>query len=197
MSDLHLGRPWTDPVAAEIVHAAQATQPDALLLGGDLVDTARGLDGLAAMIAPLSQMCPVYAIEGNHDRRVGVARVRTAVESAGGAWLHSARLGQIRLEIEPQAAHDNAPRVLVAHDPRLFDRAADAGFNVVLAGHLHGGQCVLMTRRNLLYPGAFFARYTGLRFARNRTTMFVSRGAADTLPLRFNCPREVILCSLS
>ena len=49
-------------------------------------------------------------------------------------------------------------RVVVAHDPSVFDRAVDAGVHVFLAGHLHGGQCVLATRRNLLYPGAFFAR---------------------------------------
>ena len=56
---------------------------------------------------------------------------------------------------------------------------------------------MLATRRNLLYPSAFFARYIGLRFARGGTTTFASRGATDTLPLRFNCPREVILCAPS
>ena len=52
---------------------------------------------------------------------------------------------------------------------------------------------MLGERAGLLYPGALLYRYNGLRFARERTTMLVSRGVHDTLPLRWNCPREVLL----
>jgi predicted MPP superfamily phosphohydrolase len=40
------------------------------------------------------------------------------------------------------------------------------------------------------------AGWTGLRFELGGTTLLVSRGAADTLPARFRCPREVLLCEL-
>lgn len=33
-------------------------------------------------------------------------------------------------------------------------------------------------------------------FDADRATMFVSRGVADPLPMRFNCPREVLLLDL-
>jgi predicted MPP superfamily phosphohydrolase len=193
-SDLHLGRPWNRGVPAEIARIVRDTRPAAALLGGDLADTAAGLPALAALTKTLTTSCPIFAVPGNHDRRVGVERVRAAIESAGGTWLDTASLGPLRLA----AQADQPADVLVAHDPAGFDAAVAAGFRLVFAGHLHGGQCVLFTRhRNLLYPGAFFARYTGLRFERDRTTMLVSRGAADTIPLRFNCPREVILCTLT
>jgi predicted MPP superfamily phosphohydrolase len=78
-----------------------------------------------------------------------------------------------------------------------FPAAAAAGYGLVLAGHLHGGQCVLATRRRRLYPAAWIYRWHGLRFAEWGAVMLVSRGAGDTLPIRFNCPREVILCALT
>ena len=67
----------------------------------------------------------------------------------------------------------------------------------MLAGHLHGGQCVLATRRGRLYPAAWIYRWHGLRFAEWGAVLLVSRGAGDTLPVRFNCPREVILCMIT
>jgi predicted MPP superfamily phosphohydrolase len=197
-SDLHLGLPWTRGVAGQVTEIARDHRPDALLLGGDLVETEAGLAQLHAALRRVRSVCPIYAVAGNHDHRIGIERLRETVESAGACWLTSATLGPIRLDADLGVSADSKDiRVLVAHNPSVFDRAAEVGFDLVLAGHLHGGQCVFVqSRRGRLYPGALFARYTGLRFARGRTTMLVSRGAADTLPLRWNCPREVILCTV-
>src|SRR5205807_2464298 len=88
-------------------------------------------------------------------------------------------------------------QVLCLHDPAGFADPTIAGaYDLVLAGHLHGGQFVLFERRSRLYPGAWINRFTGLRFEGNTglATLIVSRGAGDTLPTRWNCPREVILC---
>jgi predicted MPP superfamily phosphohydrolase len=52
---------------------------------------------------------------------------------------------------------------------------------------------VFFERGGRLYPGAFLYRWNGLRFHENGSTLVVSRGVRDTLPLRWNCPREVIL----
>ncbi|HYC78851.1 MAG TPA: hypothetical protein VEI02_14595, partial [Planctomycetota bacterium] len=68
---------------------------------------------------------------------------------------------------------------------------------VAFAGHLHGGQCVFFRRGARLYPGAWFNRWTGLRFDVGATKLFVSLGLGDTLPLRWNCPREVVTLDLT
>ncbi len=54
----------------------------------------------------------------------------------------------------------------------------------------------LATRRRRLYPAAWVYRWHGLRFAEWGAVLLVSRGAGDALPVRFNCPREVILCGV-
>jgi predicted MPP superfamily phosphohydrolase len=74
--------------------------------------------------------------------------------------------------------------------------ARATGFDVVLAGHLHGGQLVLFESGGRLYPYAWIDRWNGLRFDLPGTTLVVSRGVADALPLRVRCPREVVLCEL-
>jgi predicted MPP superfamily phosphohydrolase len=86
---------------------------------------------------------------------------------------------------------------LVAHHPaHAAASAVEFGDDIAFAGHLHGGQCVWWQRGQRLYPGAWFSRWTGLRFELGATTLLVSRGVADTLPVRFRCPREVLLCEL-
>lgn len=197
VSDLHLGRWWTRGVPAQILRAARDTSPDLILLGGDLADNRAGLPLLGACVASLAEVAPVHAIAGNHDERPGVDRVRETVRSAGGNWLPDRSIdGPIRIDATVDPMPGGGPRLLCAHDPGVFPAAVAAGYRVVLAGHLHGGQCVLATRRGLLYPAVWFGRWHGLRFAAGGATMFVSRGVGDTFPFRFNCPREVILCEI-
>ena len=56
---------------------------------------------------------------------------------------------------------------------------------------------MLSGRGGKQYPAAWFNRWHGLRFEDRGAIMLVSRGAADTFPVRFNCPREVILWAIS
>lgn len=196
-SDLHLTANG-ERIADKVVAAAARERPDAVLLGGDLVEGKAGLAPLAAMVRALSRTCPVLAVEGNHDRFWGASAVRDAVVHGGGHWLSDAavRVGGLRLVASTDAVGCGEPHCLVGHDPAEFPAAVTAGAALVFAGHLHGGQCVLGEHGGRLYPAALFYRYNGLRFAEAGTTMLVSRGASDTLPLRYDCPTEVIVCHL-
>jgi predicted MPP superfamily phosphohydrolase len=196
-SDLHLGRPWTRAVPGQLIGAARDVAPDLILLGGDLADNRRGLPALTECVRALTAVAAVHAVPGNHDRRPGVAAVRAAVEAGGGRWLPDQPIDSpVRIDGRIERA-DGGPRVFCGHHPGEFPAAAAAGYGLVLAGHLHGGQCVLATRRGRLYPAAWVYRWHGLRFDERGAVLLVSRGAADTLPVRFNCPREVIACTIT
>jgi len=196
-SDLHLGHWWTTRVPKHFLDLAQDIAPDVILLGGDLVDRGRALTSLRLLVQALAKIAPVYAIAGNHDHRAGLDAVRAAVQVAGAHWL-SERPVEYPLRIEAKLSSVSAlsPRILCAHDPAVFPAAAQAGYRLVLAGHLHGGQCVLATRRGRQYPAAWFHRWHGLRFRQGDAELLVSRGLADTFPFRFNCPREALLCEI-
>lgn len=202
-SDLHLGRD-DHARALELVALVARCRPDAVLLGGDLVDAPRGHELLSALVEDLARVAPVLAVPGNHDDFWGVERVEAAVAAAGGHWIARrvvrvpTRGGAVAVAGDARALvdADDCARVLCGHDPSVLDDDATLVADLVLAGHLHGGQVVLAERDERLFPGAFFYRYCGLRFARGATTMLVSRGAYDTIPFRFRCPREVLLVEL-
>lgn len=197
-SDLHLGHWWTRGAPAQLIDVCRRTGPDIILLGGDLADCRIALAPLRDCVRALTAVAPVAAVPGNHDRRAGIPDVRAAVEEGGGHWLPEQAFEQ-PLPIDAEVATDSlaGPRLLCAHYPDVFPAAARAGYRLVLAGHLHGGQCVLATVGGRLYPAVWFHRWHGLRFADGDAILLVSRGVADTFPFRFNCPREVILCEIS
>jgi predicted MPP superfamily phosphohydrolase len=143
----------------------------------------------------------VFAIGGNHDNRVGMNLVREAVEQGNGAWVHE---GVVTFAHESRAIAVSGPdsktrceadvRILCAHNPRIWRAAWQGGYDLVLAGHLHGCQAVLFQFRDRLYPGAIFYPYCYLNHQRGATRLIVSRGVSDLIPIRWRCPREVVLC---
>lgn len=200
VSDIHLRAARFDTLGRQILDAAATCRPDAILLGGDLVDSASELDHLGDLVAALCAYAVVLAVGGNHDRWVGMDRVGRAVERAGGQWIHQrtahvTRGGRTIAISGPHAAPTVAgdARVLCAHNPRGWKRYG-AGYDLVLAGHLHGCQIVAWEFRDRLVPGILFYPHCVLRQHHGSTRLVVSRGVSDLLPIRWRCPREVVLC---
>ena len=50
---------------------------------------AKNLASCAIWSARLCEVAPVFAVGGNHDRHVGMNRVRDAVVGGGGKWIHA------------------------------------------------------------------------------------------------------------
>ena len=197
-SDLHLGAWGAVRAMRELQRVTVRERPDVVLLGGDLVDTPRALSQLREWTRRLRRWTAVAAVPGNHDAR-WLAQVASMVTEAGGHWLpeRPLRLRGLRIDGAPaRAALGGGRRLLCAHHPEVFESAVALGYELVLAGHLHGGQMILCDVRGLHYPGAFHSRWTGPEFAAGQATMWVSRGLADSLPIRFRCPRELLVATL-
>ena len=197
-SDLHLRKGISFRVVNELLRIVGRERPDFILLGGDLVDWSSGLETLQSMVQEMMAVAPVGAVGGNHDQWVGVARVREAILNSGGHWLEDGPLqwgADTAIYGSPRQQRVSARcHILCTHGPRA--PATSGTFDLVLSGHLHGGQFVFYERGGRFYPGAFAYRWNGLRFEENGTTLLVSRGVRDTVPLRWNCPREVIVVNL-
>lgn len=197
-SDLHLRQRGPAHIVDGLVEIAFRERPDVVLLGGDLVDWPNGLDALGTLVRRLSHAAPVGAVAGNHDRWIGAAKVRAVVLDAGGRWLEDEPwlLGPecAVYGASGQAVQAADYHLLCTHHPA--GSALNGPFDLTLSGHLHGGQLVLYERGGRLYPGAFLYRWNGLRFDGDGRTLLISRGVQDTLPLRLNCPREVLVVDI-
>ncbi len=201
VSDIHLRHGRSHLLSRQVEDAVTRSRPDAILLGGDLVDHARELTALRDLVARLRRVAAVFAVGGNHDDQLGLDRVASAVVAGGGQWIHDrlARLTHGRRTVDlsgPSASErgDGHVRVLCAHNPRIWKTSRDAGYDLVLAGHLHGCQLVGWEFGDRLFPGALFYRYCFLNHRSGTTRLVVSRGVSDWLPIRWRCPREVVLC---
>ena len=197
-SDLHLGAVGASRAMRDLLRTTVRERPDAVLLGGDLVDTRGALAELGQWTRRLRRFSAVAAVPGNHDGR-RLAQVAAMVKDAGGHWLPDGplQLRGLRIDGAPARCARGAERwLLCAHHPRVFPTAVATGYDFVMAGHLHGGQVILCDVLGQHYPGALYDRWTGPKFSSGRTTMWVSRGLADTLPIRLRCPREILVASL-
>jgi uncharacterized protein len=197
-SDLHLRGEGPRHIVDGLGAIAGRESPSLVLLGGDLLDWVSGTEALRLLVRDLSRMAPVGAVSGNHDRWIGVEKVRAAVLAGGGVWLEDAPLrltpNCVVYGSSDQTAERATHHLLCTHHPG--PSALHGRFDLTLSGHLHGGQFVFYQRRGRLYPGAFLYPWNGLRFDKNGKTLLISRGVQDTLPLRWNCPREVLVADI-
>jgi predicted MPP superfamily phosphohydrolase len=201
VSDIHLRSGRSRTLCRQVIDSVRLSNPDVVLLGGDLVDQRSELRELSDLVACLHKTAPVLAIGGNHDRQLGLDSVRDAVTQGGGHWIHD-RVGRVTHlgRVIAVSGPDTPPndeghvRVLCAHNPRIWKTSRHAGFDLVLAGHLHGCQLVAWHYRDRLFPGAIFYPYCFLNHRSGSSHLVVSRGVSDLLAIRWRCPREVVLC---
>jgi predicted MPP superfamily phosphohydrolase len=91
----------------------------------------------------------------------------------------------------------DACRILLAHSPDIMPQARDAGVDLVLSGHTHGGQVRLPLVGATVVPSRFGPRYAAGFFHEGETRLYVTRGLGVVrLPVRFLCRPELAIITL-
>jgi predicted MPP superfamily phosphohydrolase len=155
LSDLHLGTvSLNGRTLRRAVAWSEAEPADLVVLTGDLLSRGRGSGRLREALTRLRAEHGVYAVLGNHDvpgtsGELGerllsdssvVLDVRgRRVQLVGGApredWKHA--------RVERLADRKADLRILLFHFPDVTQWLPPGSFDLVLAGHLHGGQICL------------------------------------------------------
>ena len=126
-------------------------------------------------------------VERGGDRLV-IAGVDDATAKASGVRGHGADLQAALAGADP-----GAPVLLLAHQPKQIAHAVNAGVDLQISGHTHGGQ---------IWPFNFFVRLDqpavhGLSRHGNRTQLYTSRGTGFWgPPFRVFAPSEITLLTL-
>lgn len=89
-------------------------------------------------------------------------------------------------------------KILLAHHPEWIEHYADKKYDLVFAGHAHGGQMRLPFIGGILAPfQGFFPKYTAGKYTVGNTQMIVSRGLGNSFfPFRFNNYPDIVLATL-
>jgi predicted MPP superfamily phosphohydrolase len=82
-------------------------------------------------------------------------------------------------------------RLLLSHTPDTIAWARANSVDLMLAGHVHGGQVRLPVVGSLFVPSRYSRKYDGGVFEESPTVMHVSRGLSGREPLRIGCRPEV------
>ncbi|BCU76243.1 metallophosphoesterase [Luteolibacter sp. LG18] len=178
---------------------AREQKPDYLFVTGDVIDR-NPRRHLAPALEILSNAgVPVYGVIGNHDP-VGtkaMAAFRQAAAATGGKWLYdeSVDFGPFVLQgtadLRVMKPLNAKPHLLLCHYPAVGDKQRSKPYELILAGHSHGGQCRVPGFGAIFLPDGV-GRYVQGLFETPVGKLFVSRGLGTTgLPIRFACRPEM------
>ena len=181
------------------------------------------VDVLAGIKAPFG----VYGCLGNHEmwakvedsitrlfasRGIRVLRHEHALITSGKEFINllgvdyesNTRMGpsnqrpvhQYLLGVGRLMAPDTA-NILLSHNPNTFDRAAECGIDLSLAGHTHGGQVTLEFISPDLSPSRLITSYVRGWFEQPGGQLYVNRGIGTIgVPIRFDAPPEITVFEL-
>ena len=94
--------------------------------------------------------------------------------------------------IAPETAN-----ILMSHNPDTFDRAAEMGIGLSLAGHTHGGQVALEFVSPEIAPSRLVTPYVSGWFQKPGGQLYVNRGIGTIgVPIRIGAPPEITVYEL-
>jgi predicted MPP superfamily phosphohydrolase len=213
VSDIHFTGKVPREYFEEVVRLGNAWEPDLVAVTGDIIDGSAFINWVPQTLGRLRGRFGAYFVLGNHDQRHDWRRLRRTLTDCGyvdlgGRWLQTDIRGEPILlagnelpwfspaadlaDAPPPSCEGGPPRILLAHGPDQFGWARQRSFDLMLAGHNHGGQIQLPFYGPVFSPSWTGVAYASGTFGSGSTLLHVSRGVSSKLPFRWNCPPEMI-----
>lgn len=223
ISDLHAAQ--IPGIAEEI----RSENPDIIVSTGDLVDDEGSYEPGIRLCEKLLKIAPVYAVTGNHDiLRSDYLKFQRALDATGTKTLHDESIRLYREHsaltlsgIEDPFSLDGNTltqnicasvkaipatedyHILLFHRANHIDLLRDKGFDLILSGHMHGGQFRFPNGRGICNPKSswgcnsplLFPKYFGGHYKYADTDMIVNRGLGNPMiiPRLFNRPEITVI----
>ena len=189
--------------AESVVKTINSFSPDLVCFTGDIMEQTRFLPEALEILSGIKS--PMFGVPGNHDYWSGASFevIGRCFAATGGAWLldeqQTVAGGKINLVgitcrsfyNVPPPLNPEAKTVLLMHYPAWIKRQGDQRFDLVLAGHSHGGQVRIPFYGALALPYGVDEYDLGL-FQTESGPLYVNPGIGWYYSdVRFNCRPEV------
>lgn len=209
VSDLHLGPINGVRFCRRVVALAAGFRPDVVFIPGDLFDgTHADLDRLVAPFQDLAPPLGVYFSTGNHEeftspkpyieaiRRTGIRVLANesvtvdGVQIAGVLYHDSTHIIQMKAFLDGLGLDRTKPCILLNHAPIRLPIVEQAGVNLQLSGHTHGGQFMPFT----WITRSIFGPFTSGFHPFGRLQVYTSTGIGSWgPPMRVGSATEIVV----
>ena len=220
VSDLH--RAQYGEGQCDLMNAIAQEQPAAILMCGDIFHY-KPTEGSRAFLRAAAARYPCYYVTGNHETRsrkadelkafirslgIHVMEGNCEVFESGGRRVNLCGIEEPyvigreamrrQLADASEASRNGNFTILLAHRPELIGEYLPYDFDLILAGHAHGGQWRIPGILDGFFASGqgFFPKYIGGRYDFGDKTMILGRGLTQYthfVPRIFNPPELVIL----
>ena len=190
-------------------------EPDIIVVTGDVVDGNHTSYSISkSFFKGAVEICPVYYITGNHEvslmendgftdfildiKSYGVTVLDDQYRDMGSYILAGIGYKSVWNFNAYEPFDNTKPVILLAHDPKYTDLYSDLGADLVLTGHIHGGQIILPGKGALLSPEfCFFPPYYQGVYDIDGMQLEVSRGLGNSaFPIRINDYPEIVVINV-
>jgi predicted MPP superfamily phosphohydrolase len=221
VSDIHLSPFLSERQFARIIDSANELRAHVAAVTGDLItDPGDPIDAALRQLARLKADAGAFGCMGNHD---SYARVTGYIERTAASFgmrflrgtSQALRFGSATLNFAGQdyerksnkdrylagaerLVEPGAVNILLQHNPDVFPAAARQGYNLLLAGHTHGGQVTVEILDRTISPAFFFTPYVYGLYRLGDASAYVTRGIGTIgIPARLGAPPELSLLRLT
>lgn len=200
----------------KLLETIRSCSPDIIVITGDLVDSNHtNVERAVAFVKEAVKIAPVYYVTGNHEYWLDPSENEQMMQGILAAGAYDLDDEAVRIEkgdssfllvgLDDQHLSDetlknllqeqkNELSIVLAHEPQYLQNYANAGADLILTGHAHGGQIRLPFVGGIVAPDqGFLPEYTSGQYNSTDTEMIVSRGLGNSIiPVRlFNYPEVV------
>jgi uncharacterized protein len=228
LSDIHVGPFSTANYVRRCVAITNGLKPDLIVLTGDYIAWDPGAEReVVRLLAGLRAPHGVFGCLGNHEgesntedyiaslfaeQGIHILRQQRAPIQLASEMVNLIGIDDPRGETEAEWMRDIYRRldkglvmpgtvnILLAHEPSVFafDRAAELGIDLMLAGHTHGGQLALETVHSGFNLSHMLYRYTSGWYKNRGLKLYVNRGIGTTgFPVRLGARPEITMLELT
>ena len=219
ITDVHHG-PFTGlGFIKEVVEKVNSLNPGLVVLTGDYVDhSSKYIVPAVSALCRLKSSNGVLAVLGNHDHWMDANLTQEVFNRYNVPVItNSHKLIEIKdkaicvagvgdlmedsqdLKAAFYGVPADIPRILLSHNPDYAESMpATERVDLVLAGHTHGGQVRMPFSIAPITMSMYGQKYAGGLVRSASGQVYVSRGIGVVgLPVRFNCPPEITIITLT